>query len=728
MLNRVLMNKKEILSRLQKTESYLDKNNITDAYNELLSILNSFPNAELRRNLDKQMETYRYMVQYMLTGSEDNMRFEIRDSIIDEYRSLTDKLKISLNSKDSDDIYSETLRNVEYSNLSFPLLIENYISAVSEYNLIESGNNSTEEIRKKIEDIENDIFNCILVSYEDKTVIDNIITFINKNENADGLSSLIINAMILSCLNYYDRYKLKALLDLYENMDNERMRGRALAGIVMILSVHGKRVTGNKEIRLRLEMMKNNLLCYRQLNEVVIDIIRTRDTKRINEKMEKEVIPELMKLRPDMIKGLYDKETDLESALESNPEWEEKFEQSGLGEKLRELSELQEEGADLMMLTFANLKQFPFFNKIYNWFLPFTTDHSILQSDTSSKEILSRLMEISTGICDSDKYSLALALDRMPDSQKGMMYAQLEAQSEQIKEIIKEKELKTPTPKFDEEVLRTVRDFYRFYKLYRRHKDFKDIFESPFNFISIPILGEILSDEETLKIVGEFYFRRGYYAEALSFLQSLAEDDKGDVSLLEKIGYCYEELKFFEKSIEIYSQAELIKEPSRWLLNHLAYVNRSVGNYENALHYYKTLLDSDSENIRLIKNCGYMLLTMGEYDEALSYFYHAHYIDNMDNDVLSSIALCEFKKKNYLKSHQYYLRIEQNKITENDSLNIAHIELLTGNTQKAVELYKELYLKNKETFAQKFRKDLKMLESHGYDIRNAEIILDYLRM
>lgn len=201
MLNRVLMNKKEILSRLQKTESYLDKNNITDAYNELLSILNSFPNAELRRNLDKQMETYRYMVQYMLTGSEDNMRFEIRDSIIDEYRSLTDKLKISLNSKDSDDIYSETLRNVEYSNLSFPLLIENYISAVSEYNLIESGNNSTEDIRKKIEDIENDIFNCILVSYEDKTVIDNIITFINKNENADGLSSLIINAMILSCLN-----------------------------------------------------------------------------------------------------------------------------------------------------------------------------------------------------------------------------------------------------------------------------------------------------------------------------------------------------------------------------------------------------------------------------------------------------------------------------------------------------------------------------------------------
>ena len=50
------------------------------------------------------------------------------------------------------------------------------------------------------------------------------------------------------------------------------------------------------------------------------------------------------------------------------------MERSGLAEKLKEMSEIQEEGGDVMMGTFEHLKTFPFFSEPANWFLPFDTD------------------------------------------------------------------------------------------------------------------------------------------------------------------------------------------------------------------------------------------------------------------------------------------------------------------------------------------------------------------
>ena len=59
-----------------------------------------------------------------------------------------------------------------------------------------------------------------------------------------------------------------------------------------------------------------------------------------------------------------------------NPDWEDAFEKSGLGDKLREMNELQLEGADVYMSTFAALKNYPFFREVHNWFYPFSKQQS----------------------------------------------------------------------------------------------------------------------------------------------------------------------------------------------------------------------------------------------------------------------------------------------------------------------------------------------------------------
>lgn len=64
--------------------------------------------------------------------------------------------------------------------------------------------------------------------------------------------------------------------------------------------------------------------------------------------------------------------------MEENPEWQDFLESSGIADRMKELSEIQEEGGDVLMGTFSQLKSFPFFYSPANWFRPFHADNSVV--------------------------------------------------------------------------------------------------------------------------------------------------------------------------------------------------------------------------------------------------------------------------------------------------------------------------------------------------------------
>ena len=78
----------------------------------------------------------------------------------------------------------------------------------------------------------------------------------------------------------------------------------------------------------------------------------------------------MMKLRPE-IEKLGRKPLDPE-AMEENPEWAELLDKSGISDKLKELQEIQEDGGDVMMVTFSKLKTFPFSTTYQTGFCPST--------------------------------------------------------------------------------------------------------------------------------------------------------------------------------------------------------------------------------------------------------------------------------------------------------------------------------------------------------------------
>ena len=73
----------------------------------------------------------------------------------------------------------------------------------------------------------------------------------------------------------------------------------------------------------------------------------------------------------------------IEEALR-NGEWGGSIDVSGF-EKIKDFIEAQNRGDDVYMATLGKMRQFPFFNNIPNWFLPFHAGHSALAEVTDGE-------------------------------------------------------------------------------------------------------------------------------------------------------------------------------------------------------------------------------------------------------------------------------------------------------------------------------------------------------
>lgn len=722
------MQNKEIINKCKEASRLLDSYNIPATITLLDSLAKERQDYKISDELNHLRETYKYMAEYMVSGGVDPSRPNVYNDIIEKLRSIADHIGRDVVSIDSADSYSETFRYQRLAGEHLESLLSKYSSILSELQLAHAAGNEAAEIYKRIEELHSSIFNTVWVSLDERSIVDMATDAVISNRYGDWLPAHIISALTLSLNGYYDRQKLLALIKIYQNDISERLSAKALVGIILSLARHPERSRADKEIASRLSFMEDSLIDYSRIREVIMTLIRTRDTDRISTKMKDEVLPEIMKLQPDILKKFREASPDTSegSGFEINPEWEEMLEKSGLTEKMRELSDMQSDGADLMMVAFSNLKQFPFFNSVSNWFLPFFPFHSAIASGEKERNIVGKLMEMGKNVCDSDKYSLAIALRKMPEMQKDMMISQFDAQFSQLSEELKEKALQSSAPEFDEEVTKVVRDLYRFFRLYRKKQGFNDPFSSPLAFLDIPYIGDMMADSEIVALVAEFYFSRKYYQEALSLFNLLLEDNAEDPALWEKAGACYQSMKFYEKSLECFTKAELLKTPGTWLIGSLAFVNKKQGNFSKAYEYYCRLLEKDPEKLSLILNAAYCALEAGEINQALKHYYHANYIEPENLKIFRAIAWSEFLNKEFEKSEKYYNKILAISQESSDFLNAGHLYAAKGDLRKALELYKKSSSGNYNEFRNAFLQDISILQGLGLDGNSLHILVDYI--
>nr|WP_297162123.1 tetratricopeptide repeat protein [uncultured Dysgonomonas sp.] len=730
----ILTYKKEILEKLSKRQ-------LKDAFELLTKLVVNTQDWHVAEKLSELETNYKYMLHYQFEDTVDPQKDIIYNTILRTLYELTDDISDELLKIDSTNIFYERLR---INTIREPLALDEIQKQLKEISdswaltdLLEAGDVKTSKKRElsvKRERFGSELFNYIFVSSraDEKQELE-YTSFINNEDVSVREKLLFISALTLNLFHRFDGRKLCTLMEACRSAQ-ETMRQRAIVGLIIVLQMYDVRWPLYPECQFKLDALSEDVAFRRSVLAVVKQLIRSRETEEISRKLTEEIIPEMMKFN-----SLAGKKLNMQDLMgetdfaEKNPDWQKELESSGLANKLQEYSSLQMEGADVFHSTFSNLKNFPFFGELSNWFLLFDTQYSELQPLFLEKEGLNGMLQAavlnSNHMCNSDKYSFALSLLQIPESQRQMMAGRFGEEADQLKEM--QKDAESLNPKVNEEVISNqyIQDLYRFFKLYPYKNNFFDIFKLRLNFYDKKSIAPLISEHKSMLQIANYCFDKNFFEEALGIYQKLIADGLFESDLWQKVGYCKQMLDDLRGALEAFLQAELLSPDNSWIIKRIAQVYKSLKEPQQALEYYQRAAQLNPNNLNIELNIGHCYLDLGEYEKALNSYFKVEVLESKNAKAWRPIAWTAFLLRKFDLAQQYYQQILSDKPNVHDYLNAGHVELCLNRKKSALDCYLKAAYKTSDfnQFVSLFEDDTKELIAAGIDKSFFSILLDELR-
>ena len=729
------MNEQAIQEQYQHIVSLLEQKRLKEAQIQLEAFLWNCNDWTLRNRLEQAKVSYQYMLQYMRQGVNDPERQKLYRQLLAETRELAEQARISLLDEVSTHYYHalhKNKRNMEagYGMSSWLKVLESFPDDMAVCQLMPDNKQSLDSALQRHEETAQYLFlttwgNSGWTAEEEREAR----MYLESELLPVNDLCLFTGAVLLSLMECFDPRKFSWLLDAATHADTQ-VSQRALVIIAIVLHIHPSRLWLYPELEARLSLLNEDGSFGKQLNRVYIQLLRSQETEKIDKKMREEIIPEMMKNVSIMRNMKYGFEENMDED-DRNPDWEKAFEESGLGDKIREMNELQLEGADVYMSTFAQLKSYPFFQNPHNWFYPFDMQHSGIIRElglkpTGDNAILSLILQ-SGFFCNSDKYSLCFTMAHIPQAQRNMMLSQMTSQDlNELMDESKSSGLRQYAQRPDVISNQYIHDLYRFFKLSQRRHEFRDIFKEEIALHRIPALKDILRKPELLVTIADFHFRKEHPAEALGIYQEVIDMNYADADIFQKTGYCLQKEKRYKEAISAYRKADVLKPDHIWTIRHLATCYRQLRDFASALEYYRKVEAMQPENRNVTFFIGSCLAEQERYEEALQCFFK---LDLMENDCIKAwraIGWCSFVSGKSEQAMRYYEKVLALKPIATDYLNAGHVALQLGNMEKAAELYGKAASEsgNRETFLDMFDKDKETLIKLGIDENDIPLIRD----
>lgn len=713
--------------------AFIMSRQIKRAINSLNELLNNRPNWEIQNLLEQVSTSYDYMLQYMLEETPDPNRHEVYNDITIKLLNANDLLHHLLLDSISHSLF-HVLRNQKnnYNLYKIQDLIKQLESInldISVNTLFTKENTQDETTTQQKYDIEKRLFLAtwtnIAWSREDEDAANYLLqpTVIQLQDIC-----LFISAVTLSLFQCFDIAKFIWLFKAYMQLETSNARQRAIIGIFFTQQLYADRLSFYPSINKHLQTLEDNSDFSRDLLQCYINFIYCRETGKITEMMNKEIVPGIIK---SMNKPSSIKEEDDEAAMK----WmQPHFEDKKLEAKLERLTQMSIEGGDLYMSTFQHLKNFTFFQDIENWFKPFDINQpaikklvrTIPENDIST---IFKVIDKALYMCDNDKYSLIHLLPQMPTGQFGLIKSQFEDAEEMMQEekgeIISDDD---KTSKLENG--NYMHNLYRFYKLSARKKEFTDIFNIEINFQNTEI-NNILFHANSLRLLAEFLFKKRYWREAghlYEILISLNKNKQDNGNLFSHLGYIYQKVGMYQEAATNYMKAEALTPNDIWLKEQIALCLEANEKYDDALLYYKEIESIHPEDIKILYHIATCLAYQEKYDDAFKYFFKIDYIDPNNTKNKRAIAWYSFIINKYNDSEKYYNQIIATSPVFNDYLNLGHVTWCKGNLKEAVKYYKKAFelCKDENEFRIIFESDSNELIKKGIDKNMIPLIMDII--
>ncbi|MDR0940060.1 MAG: tetratricopeptide repeat protein [Mediterranea sp.] len=735
-----MIDEKTLNEQYKYISSLLEEKRLKEALAQLEALLWQFPDWDSRTMLERLQTSYDFMLEYMKQGVDDPSRPDLYRKLLVDAWSLADYIRaLSLTTSSSKYyFFSRRLLGVTPVTEKEGMIgaRERLMEFAEEAKTLDE---LPEEERYRLLDRHDFTLKLLFLrtwtgsqwGEDEEAAARALLT----SETIRGEDLCIyVSALMLSLMEFFDLRRFAVLLDTYRD-SRVGVSQRALVGVIIIAHIYRKRMPLYPDLLSKISLMDDELPALRRdVGCVYRQLLLSQETEKIEKRMREEIIPEMMKTVSSMKNMRFGSEEGDEED-DFNPDWSNAFEQAGLEDKMRELTDLQMEGADVFMSTFAALKNFPFFDDMNNWFYPFTRLQSDIYKKLSDSEIgkipMLNVISDSSLFNNSDKYSFFFSVLGMPKAQQMLLLNQISEESgmdlmedlEQIKKYARQANNVSN---------QYLHDLYRFFKLFAKKADFRDIFEEKFDLYHVPGLSGMLFNRETLYSICDFYLKKEHWIEAVEIYEEMERVGilgAEDAEAFQKWGYALQRGKRYQEAIHAYQRSDTLCPDNVWNNRRLATCYRLTKQYTTALSYYNKVSEVVPNDAGIVFHIATCQAELGNYAEALNTFFKLDFMRPDNVKAWRGIGWCSFVSQKYEQATRYYEKILELKPLPIDYMNAGHVAWVMGDIVRAAELYGKAVATGggkRATFVEMFDKDVPSLLKLGIREEDIPLMLDLI--
>ncbi len=695
------------------------------------AFVNEHPYMMYGEDLDSIEHDYALMLSYMKRGFADPQRETVYDNLINRLYCFVSNLYLAYKIRNIA-FYTEAARktiNQTFTHERIRTELENFVTDMAMLTLEPEETSAVKS--KRIYELHNRftqaLFCNILISNQWTEVDAEFFESLLLSPLIDSIDvQLILSALTLAVMNNMDINKFSVLINVYLKADNEKIRQRALIGWVFALS-SDMRINAKFDEMVIAALEKPKVV--RELTELQKQIIFCMNTEKDNNKIQKDIIPDLIKNNNLNITrfGITEKDDDPMADV-FDPEASDR-EMEKMEEGFQKMINMQKEGSDIYFGGFSQMKRFPFFYNVSNWFCPFYPEHPEIATAAEKLKGTSLIANILENgpFCDSDKYSFTLAISsiisHLPSNMREMLNS-----SEAISMSVGTEEMNSPTY-----IRRMIlQDMYRFFRLYPH----RDQLINPFsqnNFMFV--IDELFEETELYNVIPElcvFALKRKNKT-AISVLLNKYYDESDPKSLFLH-GIC--ELNFNKDPFSAVHYLSLLNElepDNKRAISLLARAFFECEDFEGAAECYGELYELEPGNNSNTLNYCIAMAKAKMYEDAINLLYKLSLDFPESANVMRVLAWTLMGTNRLEQAEKEYKRLlNSDEVESGDWLNAGYCQWFLGKISVAVDFFKQFLSLRKESgskvdencISEEFSKDYDFIADHNISAIDMQLMVD----
>lgn len=500
---------------------------------------------------------------------------------------------------------------------------------------------------------------------------------------------LLVSAITISGMNMFDIEKFRTLTQVYQQSVDEQVRQRALVG--WVLCADSSKAALFDEMGHIIDSLCQDEHCRQELAELQMQLVLCTATEDDSRRIRNEIMPDLLNNNQWRITGHGIEEVE-ESTLEDilHPDAAEQNIER-MEESMQKMMDMQKQGSDIYFGGFSQMKRFPFFDDISNWFAPFYPEHpgvSKIWNGTQSHRFLQTITRAGA-FCDSDKYSFVLAfqqvLSHMPPS---------------LLKLVEDGEA-TPIPVGGELSVEEqqqpafmrrlyLQNLYRFFRLYPMRNEFVNPFASRHIFFANPLFATTALQQQYSQMAA-FMIKRKAKEQAVSVLKAV-DDQHHDYQYYMLAGSLALHGTILSSpaypASYYYAEADKLKLGNERTMAGLARAYFNEQHYEQACNVYDQLNTLHPNHPSYELSLAVCWLNINKHEEALQLLFKLNYNQPDDLAVLRSLAWALVLNNKLEQAAKHYERLVDTDTPEaTDHLNYGYCLWFQRDIKQAVRQF-----------------------------------------